>query len=334
VIDGLLGALSFDPLAFTRMKPAEQLETLKLFVPDVDFDAWDRANAADFSRRTELNRQVKDLKARAAGVLISETAPKEKVDEAELTERLEAAGRRNTEIEKTRLQRKAMAENVERLRLAADNSTAAADKLRNEINVLAGQAARWKADAEEIEARLKATENDDQIVDTAAIKAELSKARSINSAFTKNEHDKKYKETLTSQADESERAAAKLTQAIEARKQEKADAIAKAELPIPGIGFGDGVVLMNGIPFDQASDAEQLSASIAIAAAMNPKLRVIRVRDGSLLDTDAMQLLAEFADRHDLQIWIERVDSSGKVGFVLEAGELKAPAAEAQEVLS
>ncbi len=69
--------------------------------------------------------------------------------------------------------------------------------------------------------------------------------------------------------------------------------------------------------------AEKLRASVSIAMAMNPKLRVIRVRDGSLLDEDGLRLLAEMADKSDYQIWIERVDSSGKVGFVLEDGHLK-----------
>jgi hypothetical protein len=82
-------------------------------------------------------------------------------------------------------------------------------------------------------------------------------------------------------------------------------------------------VLLNGVPFEQASDAERLRASIAIAAAMNPKLRVIRVRDGSLLDDEAMALLSGFASENDFQIWIERVDSSGRVGFVMEDGHLK-----------
>ena len=70
-------------------------------------------------------------------------------------------------------------------------------------------------------------------------------------------------------------------------------------------------------------DAQQLRASVAIAMAANPKLRVIRVRDGSLLDERAMRLLAEMADAHDCQVWIERVDTSGSVGFVLEDGHLK-----------
>lgn len=117
--------------------------------------------------------------------------------------------------------------------------------------------------------------------------------------------------------------------AMEAREQARLDAIGKAEMPIPGLSFGDGVVTFNGLPLNQASDAEQLMISTAIAAALNPKLRVIRIRDGSLLDDDAMVRLAAFAEERDMQIWIERVDGSGTVGIVMEDGHVKGAAPEA-----
>ena len=91
-------------------------------------------------------------------------------------------------------------------------------------------------------------------------------------------------------------------------------------MPVPGVAFDDGAVLLDGLPFDQASDAQQLRASIAIASAMNPKLRVIRVRDGSLLDKDSMALLAEFAETNDMQVWIETVQSGRPGAIVIEDG--------------
>jgi len=95
-------------------------------------------------------------------------------------------------------------------------------------------------------------------------------------------------------------------------------------MPVDGLGFGDGIVTLNDLPFEQASDAERLRVSIAIAMATNPKLRVIRIRDGSLLDEDSMKMIAEMAKDGDFQYWIERVDSTGTVGIVLEDGEVKA----------
>lgn len=65
--------------------------------------------------------------------------------------------------------------------------------------------------------------------------------------------------------------------------------------------------------------------------AANPKLRVLRVRDGSLLDDAGLQALAGMADQFDCQIWIERVDTSGTVGFVLEDGHLRDDRLEAAE---
>ncbi len=57
--------------------------------------------------------------------------------------------------------------------------------------------------------------------------------------------------------------------------------------------------------------------------AANPKLKVLRIQDGSLLDEQNMRLLTEMAEASDYQIWLERVDTSGKVGVVMEDGMVK-----------
>jgi hypothetical protein len=51
---------------------------------------------------------------------------------------------------------------------------------------------------------------------------------------------------------------------------------------------------------------------------------VIRISDGSLLDSDSLALLAEMATEGDYQIWIEMVDSTGKVGISIEDGAVAA----------
>ena len=113
--------------------------------------------------------------------------------------------------------------------------------------------------------------------------------------------------------------AERLTEQMEARKEEKAAAIGRAVMPVPGLGFGDGMVLFNGLPFEQASSAEQLRVSVAMAMRANPELRVLRIKDGSLLDDDNLALIAQMAEADDYQVWIERVETSG-VGVVMEDG--------------
>jgi hypothetical protein len=72
-----------------------------------------------------------------------------------------------------------------------------------------------------------------------------------------------------------------------------------------------------------------------MAIAKNPKLKVILVRDGSLLDHDSLKLVAERAAETDVQVWMERVTEGGPGGFVIEDGKLKSvpePEAEKREV--
>ena len=57
--------------------------------------------------------------------------------------------------------------------------------------------------------------------------------------------------------------------------------------------------------------------------AMNPKLRVIIIVDGSLLDSENFKVIENMANDNDFQVWIEKVDDTGKIGIYIEDGEIK-----------
>lgn len=356
MLDGLLGALSFDPLAFARMKPREQFDALRRFVPDIDFEQVAVDNKDDFDRRTEYNRAAKQERAAAAAIVVPQDTPDELVDEADLVEQLGNAGTINSDIEVSRERRAQAREKITRLRnlvagsdealnhFAESQATArdtSIERLREQIKrleeqveaeavecqahidaeVIRGKVVTEAAnrEADELETNLKNAVKLREPVDVAALQVKIQEARATNAHVTRARQRKQHERT----ADQAEAAAKVLTEQIQARNADKEEAIAAAEMPVAGIGFGDGAVLLNGLPFEQGSDAEQLRASVKIAAAMNPKLRVIRIRDGSLLDDQAMTELAAFAAEQDLQIWCERVDSSGQVGFVIEDGHAR-----------
>lgn len=319
MLDGLLGALSFDPLAFANAPPKMQFEALKMFVPGVDFAAIEQANGMDYTTRTDLNRRAKEARSQAAGISVPKDTPETPIDETALVQSLDDAGRHNSEI----VSRKARREQVER-----DQHTACAnaEAHRERAKELRRQADEEDAKAASDEDLFKALEKKlagapalPEPIDTSEIRSAIAQAADVN----RNVAARGRKADLEKLATALEEKAGALTATMERRETDKRAAIGAAKLPIPNVEFGDGVILMNGVPFDQASDAEKLRASISIAMASNPKLRVIRVRDGSLLDDDGLKLLAEMADKADCQVWIERVDSSGKIGFVLEDGHLK-----------
>ena len=326
MLDALVGSLSFDPLGFVRMKPADQLETLKQFVAGVDFAAIEKANKADFEERTILNRRAKDARAQADAVPLSEPilAP---IDESGLVVQLESAGQAATEIERRKAARERAAESVVTHLSDGKKLTAQAVALHAQIENLKREAAQITEQAIEelrrgdaLNEKLSAAEPLPEPPDTAAIRAQIESARKHNAAAAEQASVQERARVAKEAAAVAEAAAKELTKKMEARKAAVAQAIADAALPVPGIVFDDGAVLLDGIPFDQASDAQQLRASIAIASAMNPKLRVIRVRDGSLLDKDSMTLLAEFAELNDMQIWIETVQSGRPGAIVIEDG--------------
>lgn len=298
MLDDLFGALSFDPLAFSRMSPREQFDTLKKFAPGVNFDHIEEMNKAEFERRATLNRQAKDARSRAEGIELPPKVPDKLVDETKLMEKLEKAGKHNGEILARKENRKNAAVNLKDMR----------DKI-----------AELQEDAAKLEKRIKTAPKLPEPIDVEQLRESIESARCDNMAFSDSECKKSHEKD----AEDSEEKAEKLTDSMAEREEEKQKAIASAKLPVKGITFGVGEVLMGGVPFNQASDAEQLRASIGIAMSLNPKLRVIRVRDGSLMDEDSMKLLAKMADEADCQVWVERVDGSGKVGFVLEDGSLK-----------
>ncbi len=103
----------------------------------------------------------------------------------------------------------------------------------------------------------------------------------------------------------------------------KLKALKLAKMPINGLFIDSNEVFYNNIAFSQLSGSEKLKISLAIAASANPKLRIIRITDGSLLDKKSMGELLKFANERDFQIWIERVDESGQVGICIEDGMVK-----------
>lgn len=343
ILDGLIGDLSFDPLAFAREKPKEQYEHLRSIAKlDVDLDALKVQNDADFKRRTDLNRDAKIARAQVAAFVIPADTPAQRIDESDILNRIQASGEHNASIETRRArreqtQRDANDKKAEGVRLrerSAQTRQQTADRvadLQRQIECLKkdGEEAAQQYD-QQASAALKAAADLEEKIDSAPalpapiivteLRAELEAAKTVNADVSKREQ----RDAIAAAAADLEAQAKELTDRMEAREKTKVEAIKAAKMPVEGLGFGDGFVTYHGLPFDQASDGECLRVSAEIAMNENPKLRVIRIRDGSLLDDDNLAILAQMATERDYQIWIEQVDKSGTVGIVMEDGEIVA----------
>jgi len=288
MLDQLVGTLSFDPLAFAKQDAKRQRQTL-LDMLGISVDTLDAERKTLYDERTFVGRELKQLEGQLAGIPKPDpNAPKEEVKVSELADQLAQA----KDAQRFNAQQRA-------LLLQAQE-----------------QIARLQQEAKELESAIKAYEP----VDIPALESQLAEAEQVNEqvrnarAYTEvmeaGKAKKQEYETLTVKID-----------AIDAKKSEM---LAKANMPIAGLGINEDGVTYTGIPFDQISSAEQLKVSLAIAMAANPQIRVIRIMDGSLLDGDNFKVIQEMADAKDYQVFVEKVDDSGKVGVYIEDGEVKA----------
>jgi hypothetical protein len=148
----------------------------------------------------------------------------------------------------------------------------------------------------------------------------------LSNAVALDEAARRYEDwkELGAQVDDYRHASATLTERIEALDAERQNLVRNADLPVEGLTFDEEGVEYNGVPFVQASAAERLKVSVGMAMALNPDLRVICIRDASLLDDDSKRALVALAEEHDYQIWYEVVGKAGEIGVVIEDGEVEA----------
>lgn len=300
-LDALLGRLSLDPLAFTQLDDRAQLKTL-LDLVELPFDpaALDAERAGIFEQRTDVNRELKQLYARqAVAPVFPPDVPTEEVSVSALLAEYRAASKL-VEDREARLAGLHSAENeVTRIEGLLHQAELAVDKANGEWR--AADLAAQGADPDTLQARIDGAE---QVNAQAREYAEYQRLQQRVAGVKASADD--------------------LTEQLAQIDQRKRDGLAAAKFPggLP-LGFDETGVLLNGLPFKQASGAEQLRASLAMAIALNPALRVIRIADGSLLDSEGLALVGEMAAENDCQVWIEVVSDGDGDGIMIEDGTVQ-----------
>lgn len=318
LLDSLYSGMAFDPLQFQRIPPKERIAILKALVPGVDFDALQKRRDALYDERTEVNRLARILRAQA-GEEPNQDEPDVKVNEETIVSLLAAAAEEAAQVEKLKAYRQNVRDGVVRLKESAVRKRLEADELRRKADTLAQSADEDERDAE------RQTQTADRWPpipdppDTDSIKADLAAAQAHNRRVQAVLDYRERSRTAANKEAEGQ----ELTEQIKGIDETVRAAVANANLPVRGLTLGELDVYLGGVPFGQASDAQQLRASLAIGIAMNPKLRVLRVRDGSLLDDKAMEILNEVALAEDFQVWTERVHAYSKSAIILEDGKVR-----------
>lgn len=316
MLDELIGRLSFDPLAFAGLPPKQQqAELLGLVELPFDPTLLGEQRASTFSDRTEVGRLVKQLRGQLDGfAAFPVDTPTEFVSVRELLAELDGARAAVRERQEAERRVDASADDVVRAERTVQAARQALADAEEELDVVRKDHALQVEDAKLVAERTRRGD------DVDAIRERIDNAESINAAVRQLQE----RDRVAGALADAEKRYEDLTAEIARLDQERADGLAQAEFPVDGLGFDDSGVTYQGVPFAQASAAEQLRVSVAIAMALNPTVRVIRIADGSLLDSENVALIGEMAADRGYQVWLETVRDAGAdgPGIVIEDGQV------------
>lgn len=322
ILDGLCANLAFDPLAFMRMKPKDQLESLRALV-GIDFTELERDRAAAYNTRTGVNREVKAKEAELAACPLLTDAPKEEISVAALMDEASKLEEVNRQNDAGRRKAQSLADFAAIGASKVKQVEAEIERLKKGLE--AAQAAYEEAKGQAAEAADMAGKLKDE--DVTAVRTRIKESEGKNRAWRQNQQHAK----LAEQLKQLEAKADELTKRIDAADAKKAETMAAAKFPVPGLAFDESGVVFNGVPLDQASAAELTDVSVAMGLATNPKLPVMLIRDGSLLDDEMLAVITKRAQEHKAQVWIERVGEGAECSVIIEDGHVK-QAEDAQSV--
>lgn len=302
---------AFDPLAFARMKPQDQRDTLCEML-GIDLSQMKERYDEIYADRRTITRQGHQEKALAEALPHYPDAPPEPVKVADLVERLAEAGRHN----------KSIADGKSTIAKAASENAAheaEISKLRAKIKKLTERMAandQLSADAS------KSIEGKEPI-DTTPIQAEIERADEVNSQVQANVDRAK----AFAKVEELRAERVRLTEDLDAIIEEQKKFLESIDWPLPGMSVTDDCVTIDGIPLQDVNRSKRAILSARIGMLLNPKLRLMVCEDGSDLDLETLEgleaVLKEFGFQMLLEVVTRGKEDEDRCAVVIRDGRIE-----------
>jgi len=301
MLDQFFSRIGFDPLEFIRMQPRDQRKTL-IDLLKIDFTQFEEERVKLLADKNTITNKISAFEQNLPDITaIPDDTPDKEISAIDILRDIDKATTHNDE-----------------LRHASDEYgriTRECLRLEDQINELKENLQKKMSERDNMP---WVTLQNEEPIDINPLKEKLTTVEQVN----KQIREKHNYNNISAKISESKKCLASIINAISCIDQDKRDALEAAKFPVSGLTFDESGVLFQGVPLKQASSAEQIRVSLAIGIAMNPSLKFLIIRDGSLLDTKSRALIADMASDHNMQVFIEAVDESGCVGFVIDDGQV------------
>lgn len=315
ILNGLVGKVCLDPLVFARALPRDQDKILKELV-GLDFSKDDAERQVQYDERTRLKRKLRDDEALYNAMPEHPSVGDKEIDVAAVVAERDAMREHNHNLQQA-------TQAVERQEAELQRIDAHIAQLEAQLKAAREKHATETGALNDLRSKLFAL---GEPKDTAELDTKIQSAAETNAKVRANQA----RDAAAKKLRDLEVQIDKATAAIDAIDARKAAKLAAVEFPVPGLGFDESGPLLNGVPLEQASQAEKVKLSCAIGLKMNPALKVVIIREGVFLDDDSMAFLEELAEKHDAQVWIELVKTDNPSAIIIEDGAVKEAATAAE----
>lgn len=307
-----IGNISFDPFEFINKTPMEQ-KTFLMNLLKIDFkDIEKRKSDLLFERNNIIkslssvenelgsltfNNDVKDLTEKNAGELLSKIQEANNLNNKKSLLKLEADkiedenskfNWRLKEIEKIIDE---LIKEQEGLYVKIESNNNKIDDIKRNIDII-------------------------DVPDISNIQLEMQGIDEYNKKVRENiiyKEKEKAKEKLIAEGE-------KIRAELEKLETEKINIIKSTNMPIEGLEFSDTGLLYNGLSLNenQLSKGKLIEIGLKISMALNPNLRIMRIKDGSLLDSEMLSIIQNACKSNDYQLFLEKVTEDKEIGFVID----------------
>lgn len=317
--------------------PQEVLNKMVQTLVGLDFTEYQKARKEIYDDRTVIGRDLNTLQGQLTGTQFVPGVPEVEVSTAGVIDEQQKANATNTANadarlnERTTLQAYLTTQETTKTCEGRLNETVREISRLRELQQV--QENSWRAAKQlEADAQMVASVAHQaavglQDVDLLPFKTRLSNAETTNISVRSN----KARTDLTKKVDEKDAAYKGKTAEIVELDKARDEALSSAQFPVEGLGFtaaegrnGEVTVglVYKGLPFAQANTATKTRVSVALGLALNPKLRVLLIRNGSDLDEESLEMVRSMAEAAKAQIWMERVSTGAEVSVIIEDGEV------------
>ena len=314
-ISDLVGVIGFDMMEFIRLgktkdgrisKPGvrEQIEILKKLMPQEVIEslyALDKEHEKAYNDRSEVNKDIKYKSTMLEGHDYSQEDI-EKYSEAKDASKIkDSMSNLSDEIEKH-------SGVVNKIESKIDESVL----VDGTIARLTAELDRAKQNRERLAAQIEAGRiwlGKNAKPDIDSLTKELEEINNHNDKHKEVAELEKSKASLG----DSVKKATDITSRLSAIKEEKKTIFGSNPLPVKGLTFDDEQIMLKGLPLNdnQINTATLIGIGCRIGMAMNPNLRLMIIKDGSLMDKKTLKFILKICDDKGYQVLIEMVDQEG-----------------------